>query len=183
MADAHNLAYKIALVHRGVAHPSLLSTYTAERRSVADVYSKQSVKNGRQIFALLRSLNIDGVDDPAEARRNMMAALADPSQRARVDEGIQGQTEHFDNVSFPFPSKYRFFSEIDDTNTLYSLRFTSVMYTARANPLPMPPTTAPDSYLELACLMRGFHFPMPGPRRVVQDLHPCLVWSQSMSRM
>lgn len=107
MADAHNLAYKIALVHRGVADPSILSTYTAERRNVATLYSKQSVKNGRQIFALLRSLNMNGIVDPVEARRNMMVALRDPSQRARVDEGIEGQREHFDNVSFHFHQIFR----------------------------------------------------------------------------
>ncbi|KAJ5086585.1 Monooxygenase FAD-binding [Penicillium alfredii] len=98
MADAHNLAYKLALVHRGVARPSLLSTYTTERRSVADVYSRQSVKNGQQIFALLQSLKMAGVDDVAQARHNMMATLADPEQRAKVDEGIEGQREHFDNL-------------------------------------------------------------------------------------
>lgn len=103
IADAHNLAYKIALVQQGVATPSILETYTAERRGVADAYSKQSVKNGRQIFALLQSLGTGGVEDVNQARRNMMAALADPVQRAKVREGIEGQREHFDNVSSTFP--------------------------------------------------------------------------------
>lgn len=101
LADVHNLAYKLALVHRGVAHPSILSTYTTERRGVADVYSRQSVKNGQQIFALLQSLKMAGIDDVVQARRNMMATLADPAQREKVDEAIEGQREHFDNVSEP----------------------------------------------------------------------------------
>lgn len=99
LADVHNLAYKIASVHRGVATPSILSTYTAERRGVADSYSKQSVKNGKEIFALLRSLKTAGVENVVQARRNMMAALADPAQRKQVEAGIEGQREHFDNVS------------------------------------------------------------------------------------
>lgn len=99
IADAHNLAYKISLVHRGIASPSILSTYTAERRSVADMYSRQSVKNGQEIFGLLQSLKTAGVEDVVQARKNMMAALANPEQRARVDEGIERQREHFDNVS------------------------------------------------------------------------------------
>lgn len=102
IADAHNLAYKLAFVHHNVANASILSTYTGERRGVADTYSRQSVKNGQQIFALLRSLNTAGVDDPDQARRNMMIALADPVQRKKVDEGIKGQREHFDNVSTSF---------------------------------------------------------------------------------
>ncbi|KGO75027.1 Monooxygenase, FAD-binding [Penicillium italicum] len=97
LADVHNLAYKIALVHRGVASPSILSTYTAERRGVADSYSKQSVKNGKEIFALLRSLKTVGVENVVQARRNMMAALADPAQRKQVEAGIEAQREHFDN--------------------------------------------------------------------------------------
>lgn len=93
------MAYKIALVQRGIANPSLLSTYTAERRGVADSYSKQSVKNGKEIFALLRSLKTAGVEDVVQARQNMIAALADPIQRKKVEAGIEGQREHFDNVS------------------------------------------------------------------------------------
>lgn len=104
MADAHNLAYKLALVHKHIAAPSILSTYTNERRSVADTYSRQSVKNGQQIFALLQTLNTAGVDDIDQSRRNMMAALADPVQRANVEKGIEGQREHFDNVSISFIS-------------------------------------------------------------------------------
>lgn len=99
IADAHNLAYKLAFIQHNVAEASILSTYTSERRSVADTYSRQSVKNGQQIFTLLRSLNTAGVDDPDQARRNMMIALADPVQRRKIDDGIKGQREHFDNVS------------------------------------------------------------------------------------
>ncbi|KAJ5767388.1 uncharacterized protein N7511_005004 [Penicillium nucicola] len=98
IADVHNLAYKIALVHQGVANPTILSSYTTERRSVADAYSKQSVKNGKEIFRLLQSLQTAGVEDMTQARRNMMAALTDPVQRAKVDEEIEGQREHFDNL-------------------------------------------------------------------------------------
>ncbi|GLI81110.1 hypothetical protein PoHVEF18_009481 [Penicillium ochrochloron] len=78
IANAHNLAYKLAFVQHNVADASVLFTYTDERRSVADTYSRQCVKNGQQIIALLRSLNTAGVDDPEQARRNMMIALADP---------------------------------------------------------------------------------------------------------
>ena len=99
IADVHNLAYKIALVHQEVASPTILLKYTAERRSVADAYSKQSVKNGKEIFSLLQSLKTAGVEDVTQARKNMMEALADPVQRVKVNKGIEAQQEHFDNVS------------------------------------------------------------------------------------
>jgi putative polyketide hydroxylase len=41
--DAHNLAWKLAYVLRGLAHPDLLDTYDTERRPVADATTRQSV--------------------------------------------------------------------------------------------------------------------------------------------
>lgn len=98
-ADAHCLAYKIALFYRDIGTlPRLLDQYQAERRPIADRNSKQSVKNGKAIFSLLRALkNTD--PDVNKARRDMETALTDPSNRALVTKGIIEQTEHFDNVS------------------------------------------------------------------------------------
>lgn len=87
------------MIHHNVAGASILSTYTPERRSIADNYSKQSVKNGDKIFKLVKSLNMAGVTDIEEARKNLHEALKDPRQREKVDEGIEEQREHFDNVS------------------------------------------------------------------------------------
>ncbi|KAL4803985.1 FAD binding domain-containing protein [Aspergillus unguis] len=98
LADVHNLAYKIAMVHHRMAAPSILHTYTAERRQIAQNYSKQSVKNGEMIFKLVKSLNMAGVTDIAEARKGLHRALKDPQQREMVDQGIEGQREHFDNL-------------------------------------------------------------------------------------
>ncbi|KAJ5385616.1 hypothetical protein N7517_003527 [Penicillium concentricum] len=95
---AHSFPPTDCLGSPGVATSSILSTYTAERRGVADSYSKQSVKNGKEIFALLQSLKTAGVEDVVQARNNMMAALADPAQLKRVKAGIEGQREHFDNL-------------------------------------------------------------------------------------
>ena len=97
----HNLAYKIAFVHRGIASDSILDTYTAERRHVAEVNSRQSVKNGQKIFSLLRVLGTAGSKNVsvAEARRNLYAAIHDSERKKMIDEGIEGQREHFDNVS------------------------------------------------------------------------------------
>ena len=42
IADAYNLAWKLALVLQGIAHPELLSTYTAERQPVVRHTAEQS---------------------------------------------------------------------------------------------------------------------------------------------
>ena len=151
LADVHNLAYKIALVHRGVARPSILSTYTSERRGVADSYSRQSVKNGKEIFALLQSLKTAGVEDVAQARKNMADALADPIQHSNVEAGIEGQREHFDNVSdAPLKS---WLSSIP--NISLSLSSTLDMYMGPSSHLHTHHITRPSLWLEHACPMRG----------------------------
>ncbi len=47
IADAHNLAWKLALVLRGEAGPALLDTYEEERRPVALLTMEQSLIRGR----------------------------------------------------------------------------------------------------------------------------------------
>jgi 2-polyprenyl-6-methoxyphenol hydroxylase-like FAD-dependent oxidoreductase len=100
LADVHNLAYKIAAVHHGWAKDSILDTYQAERRPVAQVNSTQSVKNGKKIFGLLKTLGTAGTSDLAESRRNLYRSIHDPDKKIVIDEGVEGQREHFDNVSY-----------------------------------------------------------------------------------
>jgi 2-polyprenyl-6-methoxyphenol hydroxylase-like FAD-dependent oxidoreductase len=100
LADVHNLAYKIAAVHKGWADNKILDTYQSERQHVAEVNSKQSVKNGKKIFGLLKTLGTAGTDDIATARKNLYATIRDPKKKRKIDEGIEDQREHFDNVSY-----------------------------------------------------------------------------------
>lgn len=98
LGDVHNLAYKISLVLKGEASERLLDSYDEERRQVAIVNSIQSVKNGKQIFGLLKTLGIG--EDAVHARRNLYASLRDPDKKREIDDGIEAQREHFDNVSY-----------------------------------------------------------------------------------
>jgi 2-polyprenyl-6-methoxyphenol hydroxylase-like FAD-dependent oxidoreductase len=102
LADVHNLAYKLAFLLRGQAGDSLLDTYESERRHVAVVNSLQSVKNGKQIFGLLKTLGT-ARDDLLEAQRNLYATLEDPEMKKKINEGVEAQREHFDNVCFHPP--------------------------------------------------------------------------------
>ena len=99
LADVHNLAYKIAAVHQGWATDGILETYQSERQHVAEVNSKQSVKNGKMIFGLLKTLGTADTDDMATARKNLYQTIHDPKKKRKIDEGIEDQREHFDNVS------------------------------------------------------------------------------------
>jgi 2-polyprenyl-6-methoxyphenol hydroxylase-like FAD-dependent oxidoreductase len=98
IGDVHNIAYKIAAVHHGWATSAILDTYQDDRRQVAEINSKQSVKNGKKIFSLLKAMGTTGVE-VSQARKNFIQSLTDPIKRAFVDAEIEGQEEHFDNVS------------------------------------------------------------------------------------
>jgi 2-polyprenyl-6-methoxyphenol hydroxylase-like FAD-dependent oxidoreductase len=67
VADAHNLAWKLALVTRGVAGPGLLDTYDAERRPHAALTVEQAYTR----YALRV--------DPSLPRDNLMPPLEDPA--------------------------------------------------------------------------------------------------------
>jgi hypothetical protein len=77
----------------------LLDSYQADRQQVALVNSQQSIKNGKQIFGLLRAL---GATDPDKdvAWQNLKQRLHtnDPKTKMVIEEGIKGQREHFDNL-------------------------------------------------------------------------------------
>lgn len=97
LGDVHNLAYKLAAIHQGWGGDKLLDTYQSERRQVALVNSDQSVKNGKQIFGLLKAL---GTTDPdvEVCRQNLYRNIQDKDAMVEIDKGIEGQREHFDNL-------------------------------------------------------------------------------------
>ncbi|KAL4922061.1 FAD binding domain-containing protein [Aspergillus aurantiobrunneus] len=98
LGDVHNLAYKLAAVHQGWAGDGLLNTYHSDRRQVALVNSEQSVKNGQQIFGLLKALGT--TDENVEvARQNLYRNIQDPDTMVEINKGIEGQREHFDNLN------------------------------------------------------------------------------------
>lgn len=99
IADAHNLAHKITAVHQGWAKDSVLDSYQDERRQIALVNSAQSVKNGKKIFSFLKALGTTGIDDIEEARANLERSIHDPKKQEMIAREVEGQQEHFDNVS------------------------------------------------------------------------------------
>lgn len=99
LADVHNIAYKIAAVLQGRATSRLLETYVEERRPIAMVNAAQSVKNGRKIFSFLKTLGTAGIKDVQEARATLLRSIHDPEKQQMIADEVEGQREHFDNVS------------------------------------------------------------------------------------
>jgi hypothetical protein len=88
IADAHNLAWKLALVLRGAAGPGLLDTYDPERRPI----SRLTVEQAYTRYALRV--------DPTLPQDDMMAPLEDPAielgsiYRSSAVAGSSPVTEH-----------------------------------------------------------------------------------------
>ena len=94
VADAHNLAWKLAAIDRGDAGPGLLDSYERERRPVAQRNAAVSLENALKIVEVPEALGAD--PDPAVFQANIDATLADPAGRARVVAAIENQAPHFD---------------------------------------------------------------------------------------
>jgi hypothetical protein len=67
VADAHNLAWKLAMACRGVAGPGLLDTYDAERRPISALTVEQAYT--RYVLRV----------DPSLGKEDLMPPLEDPS--------------------------------------------------------------------------------------------------------
>ncbi|KAI9147056.1 FAD binding domain-containing protein [Paramyrothecium foliicola] len=98
LADAHNLAWKIAAAHQGWANPSILDSYCEERRQIALVNTAQSIKNEKNIFSFLKVLGTAGITDVEKAREKMFEAIHDPSKKELIARKVEAQREHFDNL-------------------------------------------------------------------------------------
>lgn len=75
----------------------MLDSYQADRRQVALVNAKQSVKNGQQIFGLLKTLGTTH-QDLSRAKVNLLTTITNPATRTDVLKGVEAQREHFDNL-------------------------------------------------------------------------------------
>jgi len=112
VADVHNLLWKIAAVEAGRAPESILDTYEAERRPVAQFNSDQSLINA---FKLIEVPIAFGVTEDVEASVVAMhETLADPGRRAGVAAAIANQAIHFDLLGLQLGHSYSGDLVIDD---------------------------------------------------------------------
>jgi 2,4-dichlorophenol 6-monooxygenase len=115
VADAHNLAWKLASVLRGTADADLVDTYEAERRPVAVRNADMSLANAMQMIEVPLALGAD--DDVDVFAANMRAILDDPAGRAAVVAAIEHQAPHFDMLGLQLGYSYALDGASDDVST------------------------------------------------------------------
>ncbi|MEI8147867.1 MAG: FAD-dependent monooxygenase, partial [Actinomycetes bacterium] len=145
-AEAHNLAWKLAWVLRGLASPALLDSYEAERRSIAQYNAGVSLENAFRLVEVWMAL---GVDDDLEASKTRAESLLATNEgMAEVTRAIQHQAEHFDQLGV----QLGFFYTADAGVILDDGAARPVV----SNPVrEYVPNTVPGSRLPHAVLQRG----------------------------
>jgi 2,4-dichlorophenol 6-monooxygenase len=71
--DAYNLAWKLALVLKGAASPSLLETYDVERSPIARQIVKRANQSIGEFAPIFEALGLLASKDPEQMKRNMEA--------------------------------------------------------------------------------------------------------------
>ncbi len=104
VADVHNLMWKVAAVEDGRLGPSVLDTYEAERKPVAQFNCDQSMHNAFKLIEIPMTLGV--TDDIEESTAAMHATLTDPTGRAAVQAAIANQAIHFDLLGLQLGHTY-----------------------------------------------------------------------------
>lgn len=81
--DAFNLSWKMALVLKGSASPSLLESYDAERSPVAEQIVKRANKSLGDFPPILQALGLFDTKDPAQMNANMAARKESTPEAAK----------------------------------------------------------------------------------------------------
>lgn len=91
--DAFNLAWKVAYVHRGLAHPSLLDTYSAERQPVGMGVITRANQGFRDHYNVWDALGT--LPETVDERRAVLAELEAPTPAGRVRrQALQKAIQH-----------------------------------------------------------------------------------------
>ncbi|MFJ9005809.1 FAD-dependent oxidoreductase [Streptomyces canus] len=142
--DSYNLAWKLALVLRGQAEPSLLDTYSAERAPVAERIVRRANRSSRefvQFFEVLGLLDATTEDE-------MVAAIEE--RKANTPEGAAKRAALVDAMEL---KNYEFNAHGVDLGHYY--RSTAVVSDGSSLPAP---SRDPDLYYEMSTVP-GSHLP------------------------
>ena len=96
VADAQNLAWKLAKVIKGEGGDALLESYATERQPIAQINSHQSLKNSAKLFELFGALY--GAD-PAQTPARFSNICADLAAYPEVAAAVEVQRPHFDSLN------------------------------------------------------------------------------------
>ncbi|WP_225780940.1 FAD-dependent monooxygenase [Xenophilus sp. Marseille-Q4582] len=99
--DAHNLAWKLAFVHRGLADPSLLDTYEAERQPVGELAIEQAYN--RYVLRSDPDLGTDGMQAAVPDMHIEFNRYRSHAVRAEADYVDDGKPDIDPRGSFGLP--------------------------------------------------------------------------------
>jgi 2,4-dichlorophenol 6-monooxygenase len=115
--DAHNLAWKLALVLRGQAGPALLESYATERRPVAEHNAEQSLQSFFAHAEIDEAIGIDPAS-PEASWKAVETLLADAAGiepvTARLDAVVQRKGREFSALGREIGYRYSGADDPDD---------------------------------------------------------------------
>ena len=118
IADAHNLAWKLALVLRGSAAPSLLDTYDAERAPIGKQIVERANKSIEEFGPIFEALGLLDTNDPDEMLANMEARKENTpeaaEQREKLRKAIEGKNYEFNAHGVELGQRYRSAAVVSD---------------------------------------------------------------------
>jgi 2,4-dichlorophenol 6-monooxygenase len=117
LADAFNLAWKVAAVCDKRAGINLLETYELERRDIAIANTRVSLANHHKMTEVVAALDIPAELDVVAAREQIRTLAATPERAARVQAAIDNQVEHFDTFGLDFGYSYEHGAIVSDGTT------------------------------------------------------------------
>ncbi|POR38182.1 Uncharacterized protein TPAR_01611 [Tolypocladium paradoxum] len=145
--DAFNLAWKIAYVHRGLAGPSLLSTYASERQPVGEsivTRANQAFRDHFRVWSALGTLPTDLSDRQRALAELSESSLKGKKRREAFKEAIQSTAQEFHGLGVEMGQHYSG-QGIYDADELAPFQLTGL---AAENPvLYHEPNTYPGSRL------------------------------------
>ena len=142
--DSYNLAWKLALVLRGQAEPSLLDTYSAERAPVAERVVRRANKSSREFVQFFEVLGL--LDATTEAE--MVAAIEE--RKANTPAGAAKRAALIDAMEL---KNYEFNAHGMDLGQFYQ----SAAVVSDGSALAAP-TRDPDLYYQMSTVP-GSHLP------------------------
>jgi 2,4-dichlorophenol 6-monooxygenase len=109
--DAYNLAWKLALVLKGKADPSLLETYDDERVPIGEQIVERANKSIEEFGPIFEALGLTETGNPEQMRANMEARKENTpeaaEQREKLREAIELKNYEFNAHGVELNQRYR----------------------------------------------------------------------------
>ena len=116
--DAYNLAWKLALVLKGKADPSLLATYDAERSPIARQIVKRANQSIGEFGPIFDALGLLSTKDAEQMKANMAKLkdnnIAAAEQRERLRKAIAFKSYEFNCHGVEMNQRYRSAAVVGD---------------------------------------------------------------------